>query len=70
MAREEFMAELFDTLDDIQLAVGDALEADPNSKISSAGSHIQNVKNFLSERASIVREEVCLDDPGLNGCAP
>ncbi|MEP6390005.1 MAG: CotH kinase family protein [Halioglobus sp.] len=70
MAGEDFMAGLFDTLDDIQLVIGDALEADPNSKISSAGSHIQNVKNFLSERANIVREQVCLDNPGLNGCAP
>lgn len=68
MSDQAFLDTLFQVLDEIELVAGAALEADPNSKVSNVSTHNQRIKDFLQERASLVRAQICQDEPDLAGC--
>lgn len=55
-------------LNSMEAALTPLLEADPNSKISDAAGHFDALRGWLTDRAAVVRDQVC-NDPGYV-CAP
>jgi hypothetical protein len=57
-----------DFLDEMQYLLTPFLIADPNSKVGNPVSHFNGLRSWVTERAAIVRDQVCADDPDLNNC--
>jgi len=55
-------------LTDVEPILTPLLLADPNSKINNPTAHFNSLRTWLSNRAGIVRGQVCADDTSLPGC--
>lgn len=68
LTEDGFIQIVHNFLDEMEALLSSHLIADPNSKVSNPSGHFRGLKSYMTNRAEIIREEVCADAPSLQGC--